>query len=75
MDETMMVGLRLLEEGVTFERFVSRFGVDVRDVYHQEIERLSKLELIDVDSQKVRLSRHGRLVGNRAFGEFLRSRN
>jgi coproporphyrinogen III oxidase-like Fe-S oxidoreductase len=64
-----------LEEGVTFERFVSRFGVDVRDVYHKEIERLSKLELIDVDSQTVRLSRHGRLVGNRAFGEFLRSRN
>jgi len=28
--ETMMLGLRLLEEGVTFERFAARFGVDVR---------------------------------------------
>ncbi len=69
--ETMMLGLRLLEEGVTFQHFRSRFGVDLRDVYHQEIERLLTMHLIDVDSDRVRLSRRGRLVGNRAFREFL----
>jgi len=28
--EMVMLGLRLLEEGVTFERFAARFGADVR---------------------------------------------
>jgi len=71
MGETMMVGLRLLEEGVPFERFATRFGVDLRDVYRAEIERLLKRALIEVDAERVRLSREGRLVANRAFGEFL----
>ncbi len=71
MGETMMLGLRLLEEGVTFERFAARFGVDLREVYRKEIERLAKIGLLDVNSERVRLSRQGRLVGNRVFREFL----
>ena len=67
----MMLGLRLLEEGVTFERFESRFEIDVRDVYRIEIERLLKMKLVEVDATRVRLSRQGRLVGNRVFREFL----
>ena len=69
--ETKMLGLRLLEEGVIFERFASRCGVDVRDMYRKEFERLSRMRLIDIDSVGVRLSRQGRLVGNRVFREFL----
>ena len=49
MGEMMMLGLRLLEEGVTFERFVSRFGVELRDVYRGELERLLKLRLIEAN--------------------------
>jgi oxygen-independent coproporphyrinogen-3 oxidase len=71
MGETMMVGLRLLEEGMTFERFRKRFEMDLRDVYPREIERLLKLGFIEVDGERIRLSRAGRLVGNRVFGEFL----
>ena len=71
MGETMMVGLRLLEEGVTFERFAARFGADLRDVYRRELERSLRMGLIEVDAEHVRLSRQGRLVGNRVFGEFL----
>ena len=71
MGETMMVGLRLLEEGVSFERFASRFGADMREVYHSQMERLLKQGLIEVDKARLRLSRQGRLVGNRVFGEFL----
>jgi oxygen-independent coproporphyrinogen-3 oxidase len=71
MGETMMVGLRLLEEGVSFERFASRFGAGLREVYHKELKRLAELRLIDVDVERVRLSRSGRLLGNRVFREFL----
>ena len=75
MGETMMLGLRLLEEGVRFERFASRFGVDVRDVYQRELERLLRMGLIEVDAERVRLSHQARLVGNRVFGEFLPRRS
>jgi oxygen-independent coproporphyrinogen-3 oxidase len=71
MGETMMLGLRLLDEGVSFERFRSRFDADVREVYAVPIERLSSIGLLDVTAERVRLSRSGRLVGNRVFGEFL----
>jgi oxygen-independent coproporphyrinogen-3 oxidase len=71
MGETMMLGLRLLHEGVTFDRFASRFDADLREVYAREIDRLTKLGLIELDHERVRLSRPGRLVGNRVFGEFL----
>ena len=45
--------------------------MDLREVHRQEVERLSVLELIDVDSERVRLSHRGCLVGNRVFGAFL----
>jgi oxygen-independent coproporphyrinogen-3 oxidase len=71
MGETMMVGLRLLEEGMAFDRFASRFGVDLREVYVREINRLVKLGLLEVKPDRVRLTRSGRLVGNRVFREFV----
>jgi len=71
MGETMMLGLRLLEEGVRFDQFALRFSVDMRDVYREKIERLAALDLVEIDARRLRLSHRGRLVGNRAFGEFL----
>jgi oxygen-independent coproporphyrinogen-3 oxidase len=71
MGETMMVGLRLLDEGVMFERFAARFDVDLREVYRKAIGGLLKQGLIEVDEARVRLSRSGRLLGNRVFREFL----
>jgi len=53
MGETMMLGLRLLDEGVRFNRFAARFGVDLRDVYRKEIERLSRMGLVEVNSDRV----------------------
>ena len=71
MGETLMLGLRLLEEGVRFNRFAARFGVDLREVYRKEIERLSRMGLIEVNAESLKLSRGGRLIGNRVFREFL----
>ena len=73
MSETMMLGLRLLEEGVRRDQFASRFDADMYDVYSDNIERLARMGLVEVDTHRLRLSRRGRLVGNRVFGEFLTS--
>jgi oxygen-independent coproporphyrinogen-3 oxidase len=71
MGETMMLGLRLLQEGVAYERFQQRFGTDLRLHFAGEIMELEALGLIMADSQRVRLTQRGRLLGNQAFMRFL----
>jgi oxygen-independent coproporphyrinogen-3 oxidase len=71
MGETMIMGLRLLEEGVTFERFQARFGEDLCSRFATELAELSALGLIDIDEMRLRLSRNGRLLGNQVFFRFL----
>jgi oxygen-independent coproporphyrinogen-3 oxidase len=74
MEETMMVGLRLVEEGISPERFYDRFGVTVFNAFGRQIEKLIKkglLEIISSADGKIRLTQHGRLLGNQVFLEFI----
>jgi oxygen-independent coproporphyrinogen-3 oxidase len=77
MEETMMVGLRLTEEGVETLRFKDRFGKTIDDCFHPQIEELIKeglLEWIGRKNQALRLTPKGRLLGNRVFREFVGNR-
>ncbi len=71
MGETLMLGLRLIEEGVQRARFADRFGVELGEVYGTTIARLIAQGLLESDASGVRLTSQGRLLGNRVFGEFL----
>lgn len=73
MEETMMMGLRLLEIGVTKQRFSTRFGVEVEDVFGDEIDGLVARELLVWVDDPVRLvlTQWGRLLGNQVFMEFV----
>jgi len=71
MGETMMLGLRLLTEGVTFARFFAQHGVQLQDVFATELANLEEWELITIDDQGVRLSPRGVLMGNQVFAYFL----
>ncbi len=71
MDDTMIFGLRLLD-GVAKERFATRFGVPVRDVYGSEIDRLVSLGLLEETLTHLRLTRRGLFLANQVFAEFLR---
>jgi oxygen-independent coproporphyrinogen III oxidase len=71
MGETMMLGLRLVQEGVTFQRFQQRHGRPMLDVFGDEIERLEQLGLLERLPDRVRLTRAARLVGNQVFAAFL----
>ena len=56
--ETMMMGLRLTEEGVSGEAFRARFGTSLREVYETEIEELISEGLLEwepVESDRLRL--------------------
>ena len=71
MGETLMLGLRLIEEGVERTRFKERFELDLSEVYGMTIEQLIEQGLLETDDERIRLTARGRLLGNRVFGEFL----
>jgi len=72
MAETMILGLRLVEEGVRLVDFRERFGRELMDVYGREIGEMRQAGLLEVDGERVRLTARGRLLGNEVFQRFLR---
>jgi len=75
LGETMMVGLRLTEEGVSAMRFEQRFGQPLDAVYAEPLTRRSQMGLLEWAgegaSRCLRLTRKGRLLGNQVFAAFL----
>jgi len=72
MQETMMVGLRLLEEGVSAGDFNQRFGLELEDVFGSQIDRLVEKGLLEwTGDGRLRLTRRGHLLGNQVFMQFV----
>ncbi len=75
MSDTMILGLRLTQEGIAAADFCARFGHDLWDVYGMELDRLigyGLLERITSDKEtRVRLTPRGRLLGNHVFAAFV----
>ena len=71
MGETLMLGLRLIEEGVERVRFKDRFGLELAEVYGPIMVRLIDQGLLESTGDGLRLTQRGRLLGNRVFAEFL----
>ena len=75
MQETMMLGLRLTQEGVSAENFQARFDYAMQDVFGKEIDELLALDLLEwakVDGSKnLRLTPRARILGNQVFYHFV----
>jgi oxygen-independent coproporphyrinogen-3 oxidase len=81
MQETMMVGLRLTQEGVSAREFANRFGEPLVEVFGKEIQRLLHLGLLEyagpehtgseAHGDRLRLTPRGRMVGNQVFMQFV----
>ncbi len=74
MGETLMMGLRLTQEGVSAHAFERRYGQSLRLTYGAEIKRLIEqglLEWAGEDSSHLRLTSRGRLLGNQVFSAFI----
>ena len=73
--ETMMMGLRLTQEGVSEQKFTLRFGQPLEELFKPQIERLERIGLLEralYNGEKVlRLTSKGRLLGNQVFMEFI----
>jgi oxygen-independent coproporphyrinogen III oxidase len=71
MGETMMLGLRLLEDGVSVPSFARRHGVSLFEQFEPQIARLTSTGLLEADDERVRLSKRGALLANVVCAEFL----
>lgn len=71
MGETMMLGLRLLREGVAGRRFAALHGQALGEVFAAELSGLVDRGLLAWNGQCARLTPVGLLLGNRVFAEFL----
>jgi oxygen-independent coproporphyrinogen III oxidase len=71
MGETMMLGLRLVREGVPHARFQALHGTDPRAVFGPELRELADRGLVEVDDVRTRLTRRGLMLGNQVFASFL----
>ncbi len=70
MAETIFLGLRLAE-GIAWERFRTRFGVDAREIYAEQIATLSNSKLLRADAERMWLTEQGMLLSNQLLWRFL----
>lgn len=74
MNDTLMLGLRLLIDGVGMNEFFERFGEDLKLVFGDKIEKLMNqglLEWVEIGQKRLRLTRQAYLLGNLVFREFV----
>ncbi len=74
MKETMLMGLRLTEEGVSNAGFNERFGLDLNSAFKVEIDQSIASGLLEWqtgEGKRLRLTPHGRLLGNQVFMQFV----
>lgn len=71
MSETMMLGLRLLEEGVSDAEFRTRHGAGLFERFGAAIDELQHLGLIRRTADRVVLTHRGLMVANDVCARFL----
>ena len=71
ISETLIMGLRLTDEGIRWQQFQERFGTDLRALHGPTIDRFVTHHLLETDAEHVRLTRQGRLLSNLVFRELV----
>ncbi len=71
IEETIFLGLRM-NEGVRIDDFKEKYDFDFNKEYKNEIEKLSKLKLIEINGGKMRLTQKGKEISNSVFVEFIK---
>ena len=70
MAERMIMGLRL-REGVNFTKFREDFGVDLRDIYKDVLERYKRTDVFLIKGDNLCLNPKYAFVSNAALQEFV----
>ena len=70
MAETAIVGLRL-NAGISRAEFAARFGRQFEQVFDERLADVRTLGLLETVGDRIRLTEHGRLLGNEVFARLL----
>lgn len=68
--EYIILRLRLMD-GVSFDKAKEKFGINIEDMFKEEIEKLLKKELIEIDYNHMRLTSKGMDFANVVWSEFI----
>ncbi|MDZ4767512.1 MAG: radical SAM family heme chaperone HemW [Chloroflexota bacterium] len=71
ISEMLIMGLRLVQEGIAFDDFRARFGVDLMQRHGAVFTHYAQHGLIDLNETHVRLTKRGRLLSNMVFRELV----
>jgi oxygen-independent coproporphyrinogen-3 oxidase len=69
--ETLLMGLRLTQHGVSRSAFQERFGVDVMDVHDQTLGKFIDTGLLALTDEWLCLTHQGRFLSNMIFRELV----
>jgi oxygen-independent coproporphyrinogen-3 oxidase len=69
--ETIMMGLRLLDEGFSLNGFAARYGFRFEDRFAKPIEELTRWGLLREQNQHLFLTQRARLISNQVFTRFV----
>jgi putative oxygen-independent coproporphyrinogen III oxidase len=70
IEEEMFLGLRKTA-GVSITHFISKFGIDPRQLFEKEITDLLSKKWIEMKDDNIYLTKTGRLLGNEVFQSFI----
>ena len=71
IEESIFLGLRM-NEGIKFKDFQEKYNFNFLEEYKNEIEKLTKLQLIYISDKELRLTQKGREISNSVFVEFIK---
>ncbi len=70
MGEAVMLGLRL-KTGLSLHQFEKQFGVSFHEAFGETVDRLEKMELLEISSGQVALTREGLFLADSVIVEFI----
>jgi oxygen-independent coproporphyrinogen III oxidase len=68
--ESVVMGLRMVK-GVSTERLLGRYGIDLHLYYGETLKRLLNLSLLEFDESYLRLTVKGRALANRVMADLV----
>ena len=71
IEENIFLGLRM-NEGIKFKDFREKYNFNFEDEYKNEIDKLKKIELINVNNEGIKLTQKGKEISNSVFVEFMK---
>lgn len=73
MADSMILGLRLLQEGVSFQAFLEQHGKPFEELYASILADYRNLDLLEVLDDRVRLTPRAHFIANQVMQAFLPS--